>query len=125
MHDHTGQPLIAFDYSPRGGRGVFAAQTLLQETIVEVCPYIVVPTDNLNGKVIDYVFHGDDDANYLMLLGFGMLYNHSSNPNLTYCLGEEESVIFQTTRAIAQGEELTISYSDEWWTSRDQVPRES
>ena len=82
----------------------------------------MVPANNLDGKMIDYVFHGEDESNYLIVLGFGMLYNHSDSPNLTYYLGGGESVVFQATCPIDQGEELTISYGNEWWVSREQVP---
>ena len=69
----------------RHGRGVFATRHFDKGDSVESCPTLELPADQVVGRLNDYVFgsnEGEDEV--LLLLGFGMLYNHSAEPNLEY-----------------------------------------
>jgi SET domain-containing protein len=68
------------------------------------------------------VFGSGSESSALLLLGFGMLYNHSAEPNLDYFQEDASTLEFVAQRPIERGEELTISYGDEWWAARDEEP---
>jgi hypothetical protein len=106
----------------RHGRGVFAARRFVTGEEVEVCPTVEVPDAAVVGGLGDYVFGSGHDGSALLLLGFGMLYNHSAAPNVEYVQGEETTIAFVALREIEPGEELTIDYGREWWETRGLEP---
>jgi uncharacterized protein len=107
----------------RRGRGVFAAREFAADEVVEVCPSVELPRREARGVLADYVFDstGADNA-VVLVLGYGMLYNHSEHPNLEYDQDDDGVVTFFAARRIARGEELTISYGPEWWRTRSIEP---
>jgi hypothetical protein len=104
---------------PRG-RGVFATRTFAEGEIVEVCPTVEISEGG--GDLADYLFESTNEGMFLVVLGFGMLYNHSSGANLDYYQGDGSTLEFVAQRQIDRGEELTISYGDEWWSARGETP---
>ena len=104
------------------GRGVFAARRFAAGDEVEVCPTLELPDASVVGLLGDYVFGSGSESSALLLLGFGMLYNHSSEPNLEYVEAGEATIAFMALRAIEPGEELTIDYGREWWETRGLEP---
>ena len=103
--------------SRQRGRGVFAAESIAEGTLLEVCPVIVIPgpeTDDLMRTALrDYRFLwgalGDDSA---IALGNGSLYNHSNTPNALYVKKFALRVIeFVAIADIAKDEEITVSYN--------------
>jgi SET domain-containing protein len=108
----------------RLGRGVFAARHFEKGDAVETCPTLTLPNEQVVGRLGDYVFGSNEgEHEVLLLLGFGMLYNHSSEPNVEYVQGEEpDTITFVATQPIEPGDELTIDYGEEWWETRDLEP---
>jgi hypothetical protein len=107
----------------RYGRGVFATRHFGKGEPVESCPTLELPGDQVVGQLGDYVFGSNESEDeVLLLLGFGMLYNHSSEPNLEYVQEEPRVITFIATRPVEPGDELTIDYGQEWWATRDQEP---
>jgi uncharacterized protein len=104
---------------PRG-RGVFATRSFAEGETVEVCPTVEISEGG--GDLADYLFESTNEGMFLVVLGFGMLYNHSSEPNLDYYQENEVALAFVAQRRIERGEELTISYGDEWWSARGETP---
>jgi hypothetical protein len=107
----------------RLGRGVFATRAFAEGETVEVCPTLEIPDGDVTGRLGDYVFRSatDDDA-VILLLGYGMLYNHSADPNADYVEDGPDTIAFVTIRPVAAGEELTINYGEEWWDTRGLEP---
>ena len=101
---------------------MFAARPFRMGEIVERCPTISVPEGEVSGKLMNYVFQ-PEDGYVLVVLGYGMLYNHSSRPNLAWVQSDRATVTFTAKRAIKQGEELTHDYSRQWWAQRGRQPR--
>ena len=105
------------------GRGVFATRAFAAAEALEHCPTLELPGDEVVGQLGDYVFgsneNEDDD---ILLLGYGMLYNHSSEPNCEYIQEAPRVIMFQTLRAVEPGEELFIDYGEEWWSTRNREP---
>ena len=80
-------------------------------------PYIVIPPEQLAviHKTVfhDYYFLMPEDATTAcMLLGYGSMYNHSSEPNAEVIFDvPNERVEFQAIRDIVAGEEILIDYT--------------
>ena len=99
---------------------MFANRTFAEGETVEVCPTVEISEGG--GDLADYLFESTNEGMFLVVLGFGMLYNHSSEPNLDYFQENGAALAFVAQRQIDKGEELTISYGDEWWSARGETP---
>jgi hypothetical protein len=106
----------------RHGRGVFATRRFDAGELVERCPTLQVPDSEVTGILLDYVFSSVDEGYVVLLLGYGMLYNHSADANLEYHQDDATTIDFHASRVVEPGEELTIDYQDEWWESRGLEP---
>ena len=107
---------------PRG-RGVFASRRIPAGEIIELCPTLEVEAGAVGGLLNDYAFsHAEDENTLVLILGFGMLYNHASKPNVRHWQYDDATIAFETTRTVKRGEELTISYGKRWWHDRDLNP---
>lgn len=101
------------------GRGVFATRDIPKDEVIEVCPILELGPDDASGVLDDYVVSlGDESGGTALMLGYGSLYNHSEDPNAEYLLEADDAYSFNALRDIGAGEEITISYGKEWWTSR-------
>ena len=127
LHPHRPAALLSREAIRVGksphGRGVFASRPIAEGETVEVCPTLELPEADVTGRLLDYVFDSpDDEQAVVMPLGFGMLYNHAADNNIEYVQADEGAIAYVALRDIAEGEELTISYGDAWWDTRDQTP---
>jgi hypothetical protein len=105
------------------GRGVFATRAFAKGESVESCPTLELPEDTVTGRLGDYVFgSAEDEHEVILLLGYGMLYNHSYEANCEYIQDGPRVITFVTTRDVEAGEELTIDYGEEWWSTRNLEP---
>jgi uncharacterized protein len=101
------------------GRGVIAVAEIEKDETIEVCPVLELAEGDANGVLDDYtVSLGDGEAGAALLLGYGSLYNHSEEPNAEYVALADDAYSFVALRSIAAGEEITISYGEEWWRTR-------
>ncbi len=110
---------LAVRVGPRG-RGVFATRTFAEGETVEVCPTVEISQGG--GDLADYLFESTNEGKFLVVLGFGMLYNHSADPNVEYDQEEPSRITYRAIRTIEPGEELTIDYGEEWWETRNREP---
>lgn len=104
------------------GRGVFATKNFKTGQVVEECPVLKIPQDQVPAALTDYIFSDDTSDTVVLLLGYGMMYNHSDPANLTYYKWSDNSIAFVATKDISAGEELTINYGRNWWHTRDKTP---
>lgn len=97
------------------GYGVFADKAIKKGELIEEC-YMLVSKGG--DKVLeDYYF--DAKGKYAIFLGYGCIYNHSDDPNADYKLNIKQRVVtIKATRNIAKGEEIFVTYGDEWFSSR-------
>ncbi|MEI6847623.1 MAG: SET domain-containing protein [Chlorobiaceae bacterium] len=112
---------IAIGASTVSGRGVFATERIKDGTIIERCPAIEVGEKDIDGELVNYVFYGSTETKRLVVMGYGMLFNHSSSPNVAYYREESPigaELILYALRDIKKGEELFYHYGDEWWNTR-------
>lgn len=100
------------------GRGVFTSKLLKKGELIEICPVIEVSFKDhqgLIGNILEnYTFvWNTKKKSAAILLGFGSLYNHTTNPNADYTKKLKEGVmVFKATKTIKKGEEITINYGE-------------
>ncbi len=109
--------------SPLHGLGVFATEDIAKGGLIELCPYLVIDDDDLQetNRLNDYLFTSPDDpGDYLVLMGFGMLYNHGDPANAEWQIDDEDNRFVRMTAArdIAKGEEILHDYGSDYWTTR-------
>lgn len=110
-------PHIFFGPSELGGRGIFTSRLIEAGTLIEICPVIVLPEEDL--PIIHktflhdyYFFWGEDEKQCAIALGMGSLYNHSYNANAEYILDlDEHTIDFYSVKDIEPGEEITVNYN--------------
>ena len=89
------------------GRGVFAARDFAKGESVESCPTLELPEDTVTGRLGDYVFGSGEDEH---------------EANCEYIQDGPRVITFVTLRDVKAGEELTIDYGEEWWSTRNLEP---
>lgn len=104
------------------GRGVFATRRFLEGEPIETCPTVELADAEVTGRLSDYVFNSVNGGDVLLVLGHGMLYNHSPDPNVEYVQDEPSTITFQALHEVQPGDELTIDYGEEWWETRGLTP---
>ncbi|MDQ8738049.1 SET domain-containing protein [Paenibacillus sp. LHD-38] len=98
-------------------RGVFATHDIAKGDLIHEAPVIPFPNEeheHIEKTILaDYVF--EYGANHTaILLGYGMLFNHSYTPNAYYDLNfDNHTVDFFAHTAIAAGDEILINYNGE------------
>jgi uncharacterized protein len=101
----------------RKGRGVFAERRLAKGEVIEKCPVVVIPVDQVNQihatVLTNYVYPwGEKEDEAALPLGFGVLYNHSYSPNADWFQDLDALVLsFVALRDIEVGEEITVNYN--------------
>jgi len=107
---------------PGMGRGVCSTVPINRGAVVERSP--VIPLSREDWKSIKktvleaYVYAwGNTGREAAVPLGFGGLFNHSDDPNLTFFLNlKNQWITFRARRDIPALEQLTIDYR---WSARD------
>ncbi len=95
--------------------GVFAGRDIEPGEIIEICPVLLFPKQELQfidqTILYDYYFDWNEEL-YAICLGYGSLYNHSYTPNAEYDMDFEGLTIdFECIRPIKAGEEITVNYN--------------
>ena len=113
-------------------RGVFATCDIQKGTLIHQAPVIAYPNDQHEHiertLLADYAF--EYGLNHTaILLGYGMLFNHSYQPNADYEISfENQTFNFYAHTAIKTGEEILINYNGDvddqelLWFDREEEP---
>lgn len=110
-------PSLFISSSDLDRRGVFTAEPIAADSLLEICPVIVLPEEDLphidETELHDYYFMwGEDEKKCGIVLGYGSLYNHSFSPNAEYRANYQNGTLnFYALRDIAAGEEITVNYN--------------
>jgi len=110
-------PNITIQPSLLGGRGIFAIQPYKRGDIIEICPCVRVNNNMTRGRIGDYTFQYDDTTS-LVVFGYGSIYNHKSTPNAYYSIVNKCQMEIVAKEDIHIGEEICISYGDEYFANR-------
>jgi SET domain-containing protein len=112
----------------RGGRGVFARRDIPEGTMFERAPALLLPKDEVFGESTGnaalswYVFDWNGvpkKSLVALVLGYGSIYNHSSDANATYLMDAPDVMEYYAARDIAAGEEIFINYQGEGTPSHE------
>lgn len=112
----TNKIYISESKIPNAGRGVFASTNIKNGEVIEQCPFIEIPKEELESIeqsiFINYVyFFGHKKEKMLIPLGFGAIYNHNYTPNAVYEIKPKDRVIeFVAKKDIKKDEEITVNY---------------
>lgn len=110
-------------------RGVFATCDIKKGELLHEAPVIAYPNDQ--HQYIEKTLLGDYAFEYginhsAILLGYGMLFNHSYEPNATYEINfDNRTFDFYAYTDIKAGEEILINYNgdvdikDPLWFNQD------
>ncbi len=112
---------IAVKKSPRHGFGVFAEKRIKKGEKIEQCYFILTKGRD---EILEN-FYFDVKRKYAIFLGYGSIYNHSDEPNADYSINVNKRIAtIKAKKDIKIGEEILISYGDDWFKSRDLESRE-
>ncbi len=110
-------PGLYIAHSPKRGRGVFSAQDIHPQDVIEICPLIFIPKNQLSrihhSILHDYYFlwPGNEEA-ACIALGYGSLYNHSFEPGAEVIFDlPEQKIVIRCILPIQAGTEIFIDYS--------------
>ncbi len=105
------------------GRGVYAGRAFSPGEIVESCPVILLDLNTQPfPRQIRRLVYNWSKTQVALALGYGSLYNHHDQPNLTFKRNtKNQSISFSARRQIEPGEQLTISYD---YTGSGESPRD-
>lgn len=98
-------------------RGVFALKNYKEGDVIEVCPCIADNTKKFDGIIGDYLFNYDAKTS-LVAFGYCSMYNHSDDYNALWEIISKEKIKVYATKNITKGEEIFVSYGDDYWTTR-------
>lgn len=113
------------------GLGVITTVAVPVATCVEACPVLVwedagvakdiwiKPSKTTNDSLFHYLLpwktQGTLEGARAVCLGWGMVYNHSNDPNVGYVYREDENsryfIDYYSLKDIKAGEELVVSYA--------------
>lgn len=112
-------PSVYFQESSIHGRGIFTYEAIPKGSLIEICPVIVLPPEQIPHLEKTLLYHyyftwGDQQQAAAILLGFGSLYNHAVLCNAKYIMDyEQQTMDVYALRDIETGEEITFNYNGE------------
>ena len=113
---------LVLEMYPGMGRGVYSTIPIRRGAIVEISPVIPLTASDWkllkNTTLEPYVFAwGEKGRSNAIPLGYGGLFNHSDDPNMSFWLNvPQQWITFRARRDIAVSEQLTIDYM---WSKSD------
>ena len=99
------------------GRGVYTSKDISPGDLIEICYVVKIPEAELslvNSTVLyEYYFEWSEKGyGACIALGFGSIYNHSSNPNAeTFTDFDDNTIKFYCTKKIPSSSEILIDYT--------------
>ena len=98
------------------GYGVFSGKKIKKGELIEECYILITKGDDKNLE--DFYFDGKN-RRYVILTGFGSIYNHADEPNATYNINIKNRLArIKAIKTIRKGEEIFISYGEKWFSTR-------
>ena len=106
------------------GWGVFTRRSIPAWETIEVCYCLPEKFKESQHRRYSFLTGNDTDDAYLVL-GYGMIYNHSYHPNIAWEVTDFNLnlIRFFSIRDIVEGEELCHNYGNMYWKSRPKISR--
>lgn len=110
-------PCLYISPTENRGRGVFTAEAIEKDSVIEIAPVIVMSDKErklLDQTLLhDYIFEwGEQNKACCVALGWASVYNHSYKSNCTYEMDfTAQTITIKTVKKIKAGAELFINYS--------------
>jgi uncharacterized protein len=100
------------------GYGVFAKEDIANQDFLEIAPAIVFePPEKTDDNLMNYVIAWE--GKLAVSLGWTMLYNHSDDNNCVFSVNHQNKLVaIVAIRDISAGEQLTVNYGPDWFSSR-------
>jgi uncharacterized protein len=103
--------------SPIHGSGVYAKRKFLIGDVIEECRFITIDQDQ-SWLFNNIAFYKSHDS-YIIALGYGSLYNHTTQPNTKYHIDSDRKLlVFTAIDTIEEDDEILINYGNEWFIER-------
>jgi uncharacterized protein len=117
------QNKIFIKKSPTHGYGIYAAKSIKKGEKIEEC-YIIISRGG-DKTLEDFYFDvKDKKGKYAFFTGFGSIYNHADKPNADYSINRKKRIAtIKAKEIIRKGEEIFVSYGQEWFSSRGLKPK--
>lgn len=113
---------VMFTKRPNAEYTLLAKTQFAEGEIIEICPIIFVGVEAKGiDRLKEFVFEIEkrNGGMYGIVLGYGSLYKHSDNPNVSYAYNRSNrQMYFIAARPIQAQEELTINYGKDYWNER-------
>lgn len=110
-------PAIYIGTTAHKGRGVFTAFPIPENSLIEICPVILIPqvqTPSIDQTVLYEYYFIWQNQDLALPLGYGCLYNHSTSPNAEVIYDyDAQEIHIQSIKDIGEGEEITIDYHND------------
>lgn len=112
----TNKLILGSSLTLRGIRCVLADADIVKGEIVEEAPVIVIPKNEMkyiNKTVLTHYefIWNEETGEDAIVMGYGMVYNHSFEPNIEFCPNYEKNIMmFTAIRDIKKGEEIFSNY---------------
>jgi len=112
---HQQHPGLYFAPSGKHRYGMFCTEDIGAESVIEICPIIIIPGEQarqiVRGYILyEYYFEWKKES-IAIALGYGSLYNHAVDPNAEFQPDyKNQYIIFKSLRDIPSGTEITVDY---------------
>lgn len=114
-------PKIVVRETREMGRGVYAVKDFRSGELIERVPIIRDKSTNFIGEMMNYIFDGGNGSSVIGL-GYCSLYNHANTPSAEYVTVNDTTMEIRACHDILSGDEIKISYGDDYWNSRGIKP---
>lgn len=109
-------PRLKMGWNEHIGFGVFAEKPITKGEFVEMAP-VVVADKMPDGDLAKYVIAWEDRV--ALPLGWTMIYNHSDENSCEMIANFQDRILaIVSNRDIREGEQLTVNYGPDWFSSR-------
>jgi hypothetical protein len=111
---------LEFRWEEKTGYGIYASDDIPKSIFVEIAPVKIIDPElmNLDENINIYVIGWGDKV--ALSFGWTMMYNHSDNNSCEFsCNIHDNLLAIITVRDIMKGEQLTVNYGPEWFSSRN------
>lgn len=106
-------------WEEKTGHGIYATENIPKGVFVEIAPVVILEPERMADENLNiYVIAWKDKI--ALSLGWTMMYNHSDNNSCEFSSNIHDNLLaIVTIRDIMKGEQLTVNYGPDWFSSRN------